>query len=86
MHIEGIVLRGVTHSRTDKEYNFQVGNRIRPVCILTSQHTPPRSFIFMLVLTTHANTSTKGKCEFGSLFYPLVLMRTEMFMSVSCAS
>lgn len=40
VHIEGIVLRGVTHSRTDKEYSFQVRNCTRALV--------SRSFISIL--------------------------------------
>lgn len=29
VHIEGIMLRSITHGRTDKEYSFQVGVKSR---------------------------------------------------------
>lgn len=48
VHIEGIVLSGVTHSRTDKEYSFQVGN----------SYKDPISFQSILEQTSDTHTKT----------------------------
>ncbi|XP_075869220.1 zinc finger CCHC domain-containing protein 2 isoform X3 [Nelusetta ayraudi] len=48
VHIEGIVLRGVTRSRTDKEYNFQVSWSDSSSSSVTRTHLELENFLLKL--------------------------------------